>query len=316
MASVNCRRADKRADIWAFGLVLYEALSSHRAFEGRTDQELLQNTINRPPEPLPKALPAPLRMIVRKTLEKKAENRYQSARDLVVDLRRLTHQPDEPTAHPSLRRNLAFGFLAVASVVVSLFVRSKSPSTPVPLQYTQITDFTDSARAPALSRDGKMMTFMRGGEFFQSSGQIYIKPLPAGDAKQLTDQPDLKYGPVFTPDGSRVAYTLLTPGGSWETWTVPVSGGNPTRLLSNASGLNGSSDGKSSFRRSRKERAPTWGSLPRRKMARASVPFTFRNISAPWLTTRSRLPTASGSSSSRWIRAPPGCPVGWCPWRP
>ena len=51
-----------------------------------------------------------------------------------------------------------------------------------------------------------------------------------------------KYGPVFTPDGSRIAYTKLstsTSGGTllWDTWTVPVLGGQPTRFLPNASGL-------------------------------------------------------------------------------
>src|SRR5207244_9969052 len=91
-----------------------------------------------------------------------------------------------------------------------------------PSEYVQITDFSDSATAPSLSPDGKMVTFIRGGESFLSRGQIYVKLLPNGESRQLTNVLERKYGPVFTPDGSRVAYTMVSPSGlgSWDTWTV------------------------------------------------------------------------------------------------
>jgi len=88
-----------------------------------------------------------------------------------------------------------------------------------------------------------MVTFIRGGEFFLSQdGQIYVKLLPNGESVRLTNDAGRKYGPVFTPDGSRIAYTKITgslgsPSYSWDTWTVPVLGGQPTLLLPNASGL-------------------------------------------------------------------------------
>ena len=118
-----------------------------------------------------------------------------------------------------------------------LFYLAK-PAVPVtsPSEYTQITDFTDSAMAPSLSPDGRMVTFTRGGESFLSRSQIYVKLLPNGESVRLTNDAGRKYGPVFTPDGSRIAYSQVT-AGSWDTWTVPVLGGQPTRLLPNASGL-------------------------------------------------------------------------------
>jgi len=73
-----------------------------------------------------------------------------------------------------------------------------------------------------------------------SSGQIYVKLLPNGESVRLTTSPERKYGPVFTLDGSRIAYTQVDGSGSdnsWDTWTVPVLGGPPTKLLPNASGL-------------------------------------------------------------------------------
>lgn len=239
---------DTRSDIFSFGLVLYEMLSGRRAFQGATNLELLHRIVHGVAEPLPQDLPVALRMAVEKALEKEPADRYQSARNLVVDLRRLIREPEKiagltmPHSNRQWKRSASIGFagfvlFALLAGGALLFLRSKQAPAPSQLQYTQITNFTDSARAPALSPDGRMVTFIRGGEYFQSRGQIYVKVLPDGEAVRLTNEPDLKYGPVFTPDGSRIAYTLLKPGGSWDTWSVPVLGGQPTRLLPNASGL-------------------------------------------------------------------------------
>jgi eukaryotic-like serine/threonine-protein kinase len=81
-----------------------------------------------------------------------------------------------------------------------------------------------------------MLTFKRGEDAFLSSGQIYVKLLPNGEPVRLTNDADSKFAPVFTPDGSRIAYTRVNASG-WDTWTVPVLGGPPTRFLPNASGL-------------------------------------------------------------------------------
>ena len=105
-----------------------------------------------------------------------------------------------------------------------------------PSEYIQLTNFSDSANAPSLSPDGRMVTFKRGGDSFLGPGQIFVKLLPNGESVQLTTSPGRKYGPVFTPDGTRVAYTEME-SGEWDTWTVPVLGGQPVRLLPNASGL-------------------------------------------------------------------------------
>jgi len=75
------------------------------------------------------------------------------------------------------------------------------------LTYTQLTDFTDSAVAPALSPDGRMLAFIRGDRWFGSADQIYVKLLPNGEAIQLTHDPLQKYGVAFSADGSRIAYT-------------------------------------------------------------------------------------------------------------
>jgi Tol biopolymer transport system component len=78
-----------------------------------------------------------------------------------------------------------------------------------------------------------MLTFIRGPSSFLTKGQVYVKLLPDGEPKPLTDDNLTKMSPVFSPDGSRIAYTTSP----WDTWVVPVLGGEPRRWLPNASGL-------------------------------------------------------------------------------
>jgi serine/threonine protein kinase len=240
---------DARSDIFSFGVVLYELLARRRPFEGATDLERLQALLNRPAPPLAESsldLPAGLRNVVEKALEKDPAERYQTARELVVDLRRLARQSAETTASASSgiagRRLAVYGSLCTAAILVVaaatiFFLRNKSAAPSAPLQMQQLTAFTDFAVQPSLSPDGRMLAFIRGSSSFTSEGQIYVKLLPGGEPVQLTHDSTLKMMPVFSPDGSRVVYTVRTPNGSFDTWAVPVLGGEARLWLPNASGL-------------------------------------------------------------------------------
>jgi serine/threonine protein kinase len=72
---------------------LYELLAGRRAFSCKTDLELLQTIIHGTPDPLPSELPQPLRLSVEKALERNPDDRYQSMRELVVDLSRASRHP-------------------------------------------------------------------------------------------------------------------------------------------------------------------------------------------------------------------------------
>jgi serine/threonine protein kinase/Tol biopolymer transport system component len=230
---------DRRTDIWSFGCVLYEMLTARAAFARDTITDTLTAVVEREPDwqALPAATPPSVRRLLQRCLDKDATRRLHDIGDARVDL---------DDALEARRASGRPAYLAVGLIVVTLLLLaggvglfySAKPSAPVtsPSEYTQITNFTDSAAAPSLSPDGRMVTFIRGGEFFFSSGEIYVKLLPNGESVRLTNDARRKYAPVFTPDGSRIAFTLVTPG-SWDTWTVPVLGGQPARLLPNASGL-------------------------------------------------------------------------------
>lgn len=126
-------------------------------------------------------------------------------------------------------------FCAVALVIGVLFL-SIGRTGHGSVTYTQLTDFADSAVAPTVSPDGRMLAFIRGSDSFLTADQIYVKIQPNGEPKRLTDDSRLKYNLSFSPDGSQIAYTVLdTP--SFSTYTVSVLGGDSHLLLKNAAGL-------------------------------------------------------------------------------
>jgi Tol biopolymer transport system component len=83
-----------------------------------------------------------------------------------------------------------------------------------------------------------MLAFVRSQSTFFALGQVYVKMLPDGEPVQLTHDSLKKMSPAFSPDGSRIAYTVVDPQFNWDTWVVPVLGGEPRRWLRNAADLN------------------------------------------------------------------------------
>jgi DNA-binding winged helix-turn-helix (wHTH) protein/Tol biopolymer transport system component len=129
----------------------------------------------------------------------------------------------------------AAGGLAICAAI-GIAVYFSFRARPTVLKYTQLTDFTGSATTPALSPDGHILAFIRGDSSFMSTGQIYVKMLPDGEASPLTNDPRVKYNLAFSPDGSQIAYTVMEKTG-FATYTIAVLGGDSHRLLSNAAGL-------------------------------------------------------------------------------
>ncbi|MBS0374626.1 MAG: PD40 domain-containing protein [Proteobacteria bacterium] len=150
-------------------------------------------------------------------------------------------QPAPVLARPSRRASAGFAVFAVAVVALAGYlVATRERPVTVPAEYEPLTDVADIATAPALSPDGRLLAYIKGGDAFLSTGQIWLRLLPDGEPRQLTHGGGWIFGPTFTPDGTHVAYTAIrepSVTSTWETWTVPITGGEPTLLLPNASGL-------------------------------------------------------------------------------
>jgi Tol biopolymer transport system component len=181
---VNGKVADHRADIFAFGAVLYEMVTGKRAFQKASSAETMTAILNEDPEDLsqfaPKAPPA-LRRIVQRCLEKKPEQRFQSASDLAFALEALSDSGDISAAMPattSRKRQRKWPALAAAGLGLLLtagFVewmvgnraRLAATNPLADAQFTRLTDFSGAETNPAISPDGKFVAVVsdRSGMF-------------------------------------------------------------------------------------------------------------------------------------------------------
>jgi eukaryotic-like serine/threonine-protein kinase len=271
---IRCEELDARTDLFSFGVVLYEMVTGHLPFRGESIGVVAEAILNRTPVApvrLNPDIPSKLEEVISKSLEKERKLRYQTASDLETDLRRLARdssqsqwdaassrqrqqETQEQTPTKSSVRKVYY--LAAAALVLAIagafFVRRPFPGHgATSKEWEQLTFFSDSVAYPALSSDGRMLAFVHGDNAILPLretnsllplGELYVKLLPGGEPVQLThDSTTAKLSPSFSPDNSRIAYGVAMP---FDTWEVPVLGGQPHLLLPNASSLTWIKDGK------------------------------------------------------------------------
>jgi serine/threonine protein kinase len=143
---------DTRADIWAFGCVLYEVLTARPPFTGQGIADTLAAILER--EPDWKAIPSRIRELVRQCLQKDLALRLQNiaeARDTLDQAQRGWN--------PWRIAAIAAGVVATLAVAAAVWWREPARSTDRS-EWVQLTQFSDSVVQPALSPDGRMLAFI------------------------------------------------------------------------------------------------------------------------------------------------------------
>jgi serine/threonine protein kinase len=240
------RSLDARSDIFSFGVLLYELLAGRRPFDGATDLEVLKTVIHGTPEPLSSEVPIALRMVVEKALEKDPAERYQTTRDLVVDLRRVAHRQvsEIPPAPEKPRRSPMWTVAAAALILLTLagvlWLSLRPPGEPpnpfADAAFTKFTNFPGDEISAAISPDGKVVVFAsdRDGPMALWVGQVgtnQFRNITQG--KYPIQRLAINRTSGFTPDGSEIiiaqgplGQNLLTPfvGGPVRPFLKPKEG--------------------------------------------------------------------------------------------
>jgi Tol biopolymer transport system component len=165
------QEADVRSDIFSFGAVLYEMATGKRAFEGKSQASVIGNILRGEPPPVSAVQPgspAPLDRIIKRCLAKDPEERWQSARDLGIELREMTDA--SPAEKPPASAARWWKAAAVAAALVSLFSwalylrRESTPTTRsfrfrvLPPQGNQL--HFGNYRTSMISPDGRRLAFL------------------------------------------------------------------------------------------------------------------------------------------------------------
>ena len=234
------KNVDARSDIFSFGAVMYEMGTGRQAFSGGSSAALIAEILRGEPKPMRDFnpdLPEEVQRIVSKALEKDRADRYQTANDLMVDLRRLkrgSSQTELKTQSPAMGsgwlrpRSIAILVIAAIALLLILVVALRTPTyVSGPLNFEQLT-FSPGLKDGPIVTDGTRL-------YFQSQGQPVEMSVKGGPTAPLRASISGMQMLDISPDASEML--ALKRDLNDETfrgslWSVPVLGGSP-RMLNN-----------------------------------------------------------------------------------
>jgi len=228
---------DRRADIWAFGCVLFEMLTGRSTFSGKDVTDILAAVIRAEPEwsSLPVNLHGRLREVLERCLEKEAKNRYSGISDARVDIQKVLADPSgifvqpvstiEPkTKSPQMLLWASITvFLIIVAGILTWNLKKAEPQQVFWLDYylpeDQRFDNINSGIL-AISPDGSKLAY-------STSKGLYLRPLDEPSARLIVENDSNPIEPFFSPDGQWVGYWSPVEN---QLKKVSVSGGAPVTI--------------------------------------------------------------------------------------
>jgi Tol biopolymer transport system component/predicted Ser/Thr protein kinase len=206
---------DKRADIWAFGVVLFEMLSGKQLFGGETVSDTLAALLRQdvPWSDLPAETPSTIRRLLDRLLEKDPRRRLRDIGDAKLEIEEVHHEVvPAPTATGTAATSRFFLTLPWAIAALSLaaavglwtFGRRAAPAGGTWHSFTPVTDASGEEQSPSISPDGSTVAYaMRA----KGSWDLFVQRVGGRTTTAIAADPDRdEGGPAFSPDGKQIAF--------------------------------------------------------------------------------------------------------------
>jgi hypothetical protein len=221
-------RVDQRADIWAFGCVLYEMLTGRRAFGGSSLTDTLRAIAERDPDwrPLPRTLPESIRRLLRRCLERDPKRRLHHMGDARLDIEEARDAASDGPGVPPRSRIVARGLAGVAVALalgLGVLLLRVPPDAPEMRVVDIATPWTSDPAAFALSPDGRRLAYV--GDY-QGQPTLWVRGLDAAEARPLPGTQGARR-PFWSPDGRSIGFFAFT-----EMKRIDADGGAPQTVTS------------------------------------------------------------------------------------
>ena len=210
------KAVDKRADIWAFGVVLWQMLTGRRLFEGDTVSDILASVLKEEPDldELPSSTPPTVRRLLRRCLQKDPRNRLHDIADARIELTEssdldLGPEDTSPPPKPGLLRVVVPWMVTLVAVVLAAWglLAERDPGAERRRVVAKIPPPADAvflvSSGLAISPDGSMVVF--GARGSEETEQLWLQSLEDGTSRPLVGTENGRH-PFWSPDGLAVGF--------------------------------------------------------------------------------------------------------------